>query len=472
MGERMRVILGTTDGTGYNKRLALAASCAGIFLAVLRSTSANTALPEIRADLGGAVSGLQWVVGGYTLVLASLLLSVGALTDRLGAKRLFLAGLGLFALLSALSAAAPSLGTLIAFQAPLGVAGALLGPPSLAIVARVFAEPSERARAIGLWAASTGLAVAAGPVMGGVVAGTLGWRGLFLVNVPLALLVAAVVARSVPETARADGRGLDPAGQATGILTLFALTFAFIEGGRQGLSAVVVAALAVAVLGALVFLSVERRLERRGAHAMLPPGLFRDPGFSVGTVVAVVLTFCVFGQIFLLSLFLGSLLDYPALKTGLAFVPLAVVTFGASILAGRLTARLGPRWPMVLGSTLASLGSLVLLLVGEETSYPLILANLLLVGFGGGLVQPSSAAAVLSSAPGGRTGVASAVVNASRQVGGVLGVAILGSLVAGGSFISGLHFASYICAGAFLVGAVLSFGFLNASGKASSEQEA
>ena len=193
---------GGTDG----KRLALAASCAGIFLAVLRSTSANTALPEIRADLGGAVAGLQWVAGSYTLVLASLLLSVGALTDRLGARRLFLAGLGFFALFSALSAAAPSLEFLIAFQGPLGVAGALLGPPSLAIIGRLFAEPSERARAIGLWAASTGLAVAAGPVLGGVLTGALGWRGLFLANAPLALLVAERPAWSARQAGR-RGKG-------------------------------------------------------------------------------------------------------------------------------------------------------------------------------------------------------------------------------------------------------------------------
>ena len=450
-----------TSGTDNNlKRIVLAASCAGIFLAVLRSTSANTALPEIRADLGGSVAGLQWVAGSYTLVLAGLLLTVGALTDRLGAKRLFVAGLGFFALFSALSAAAPSLGSLIAFQAPLGVAGALLGPPSLAIIGRVFDEPSERARAIGLWAASTGLAVAAGPALGGVLAGALGWRGLFLFNVPLALLVAAVAARFVPETARAGNRGLDPVGQVTGVLALFALTFALIEGGRQGFSAVVAAALVTAVLAALAFLAVERRLERRGAHAMLPLGMFVDPWFSVATVVGVVLTFCVFGQIFLLSLFLGSVLGYPALLMGLAFLPLAVVTFCASILAGRLTAKFGPRWPMVVGCASASLGSLVLLLVGEETSYPLVLANLLVVGFGGGLVQPSSAAAVLSSAPAERTGVASAVVNASRQVGGALGVALLGSLIARGAFVEGLHLAGYICAAAFLFGAALSLLYM------------
>lgn len=459
-----------TGGAG-GKRLALAASCAGIFLAVLRSTSANTALPEIRADLGGAVAGLQWVAGSYTLVLASLLLSVGALTDRFGARRLFLVGLGFFALFSALSAAAPTLEILIAFQAPLGVAGVLLGPPSLAIIGRLFAEPSERARAIGLWAASTGIAVAAGPVLGRVLTGALGWRGLFLVNVPLALLVTAVAACFVPETARASERGLDPVGQATGVLALFALTFAFIEGERQGFSAVVVAALATAIVVGIAFLIVERRLERRGAHTMLPLGLFRDPRFSVGTVVGVVLTFCVFGQIFLLSLFFGSVLGYPALLTGLAFLPLAVVTFGASILAGGLTSKVGPGWPMAVGSAMASLGSLVLLLVGEETSYPLILANLLIVGLGGGLVQPSSAAAVLSSAPTGKTGVASAMVNASRQLGGVLGVALLGSLVAGGAFVSGLHLAGCVCAGAFLLGAVLSLSYLSTSGKGSSEQE-
>jgi DHA2 family methylenomycin A resistance protein-like MFS transporter len=298
----------------------------------------------------------------------------------------------------------------------------------------------------------------------------LGWRGLFLVNLPLALLVAVVVARFVPKTARASERGLDPVGQATGVLALFAITFGFIEGGRQGFSAVVAAALVTAVLAALAFVAVEGRLERRGARAMLPLGLFRDPSFSVATVVGVVLTFGVFGQIFLLSLFLGSVLGYPALLMGLAFLPLAVVTFGASILAGRLTAKVGPRWLMVVGSAIASLGSLVLLLVGEETSYLLILANLLIVGIGGGLVQPSSVAALLSSVPAERTGVASAVVNASRQVGGVLGVALLGSLVAGEAFVSGLHLAGYICGGAFLVGALLSFSYLNKPGKGSSER--
>jgi DHA2 family methylenomycin A resistance protein-like MFS transporter len=301
------------------------------------------------------------------------------------------------------------------------------------------------------------LAVAVGPVLGGVLTSALGWRGLFLVNVPLALLVAVVTARFVPETARASERGLDPMGQATGVLALFALTFGLIEGGRQGFSAIVVAALTTALVGAITFLIVERRLESRGAHAMLPLGLFRDPRFSVGTVVGVVLTFCVFGQVFLLSLFFGSVLGYPALLMGLAFLPLAVVTFGASILAGGLTSKFGTRWLMVVGSATASLGSLVLLLVGEETSYLLILVNLLIVGIGGGLVQPSSVAAVLSSAPAERTGVASAVVNASRQVGGVLGVALLGSLVAGETFVSGLHLAGYICTGTFLVGAVLSF---------------
>ena len=328
------------------------------------------------------------------------------------------------------------------------------------IISRVFTKPSEKARAIGIWAASNGLAAVAGPALGGVLAGTLGWRGLFLVNVPLALLVAAVAVRFVPDTVRASHRGLDPVGQVTGVLSLFTVTFALIEGGRQGFSVIVVAALLTAALGALAFLTVERWLEHRGGHAMLPLGLFRDQRCSVGTVVGVVLTFCVFGQLFLLSLFFGSLLNYPALQTGLAFLPVGVVAFGTSILAGELTAKVGPRWPMVVGSAMASLGSFVLLLVGEETSYPLILVNLVIVGFGGGLIQPSSTAAVLSSAPTESTGIASAMLNASRQVGGLLGVALLGSLVARGSFVSGLHLAGFIFGGALLVGAVLSFSYL------------
>lgn len=447
------------DEEGGDRRLVLAASCLGFFVAILRATSVNTALPAIREDLGGGVAGLQWVLNGYTLVFAGLLLTSGALSDRLGARRVFLAGLAVFAGASALSAAAPSLLALISFQALLGVGGALIVPATLAIIVGTFTDPAQRARAVGLWSATAGLGVVTGPLLGGLLAGTLGWRSVFLLNVALVALVVAL-ARSVRETPRITGRGLDLAGQATGILALGSLTYALIEGGGSGWgSAPVIAAFAVSAVGAAAFVAVERRAE----HPMLPLGLFENPTFSAGTLAGMALTFGVYGQLFLLSLYFGDVLGYPASATGLAFLPLAFVTFGASVLSGRLVARVGLRVPLVAGLLIAGLGSSLLVLAGEGTPYALVLPNLLLVGFGGGLILPPATAAVVSSAPAERAGIASAVVNSSRQASGVLGVALLGALVAGGSntsFVAGLHLAGFVCAAVFLAGAVLSLAYV------------
>lgn len=449
---------------GGGKRLVLAASCLGLFTAILRATSVNTALPTIRGDLGGEVAGLQWVLNGYTLVFAGLLLTAGALSDRFGARRVFLAGLVVFAGASALSAAAPTLFALISFQALLGVGGALVAPATLAIIADTFPEPAERARAVGLWSATAGLGVVMGPLLGGLLAGALGWRSVFLFNVLLAVIVAALVVRFVRETPRALGRRLDLAGQATGVLALGSLTYALISGGSGGWGdAPVLAGFAVSGASALAFVLVERRAEGRGGSPMLPLELFGNPTFSAGTLAGMALTFCVYGQLFLLSLFFGDVLGYSAVTTGLAFLPLAFVTFGASVLSGRLTARVGLRGPLVAGLVLAGLGSFLLVVVGEGSSYALVLPNLLLVGFGGGLILPPATAAVVSSAPAERAGIASAVVNASRQASGVLGVALLGALVAGGfdgEFVAGLRLAGIVCAGVFLAGTILSLVYV------------
>ena len=395
-------------------------------------------------------------VNGYTLVFAGLLLTAGAFSDRFGARRVFLAGLAIFAGASALSAAVPSLAVLVSFQVLLGVGGALIVPATLAIIAGTFVEPARRARAVGLWSATAGLGVVMGPLLGRLLAGTLGWRSVFLVNVALVAVVAAFV-RSVRETPRAEGRGLDLAGQATGIVALGSLTYALIEGGSRGWgSAPVFAAFAVCVVGAAAFVAVERRVE----EPMLPLALFESPTFSAGTLAGMALTFSVYGQLFLLSLYFGDVLGYPAPATGLAFLPLAFVTFGASILSGRLVARVGLRAPLVAGLVIAGLGSLLLMVVGEESSYFLLLPNLLLVGFGGGLVLPPATAAVVSSASAERAGIASAVVNSSRQASGVLGVALLGALAAGGSFVAGLRLAGVVCAGVFFAGAILSLAYV------------
>ncbi len=445
---------------GREKKLVLAVGCLGFFVAILRATSVNTALPAIRADLGGELSGLQWVLNGYTLVFASLLLTAGALADRFGARRVLLWGLGIFAIASALSAAAPTLAALISFQVLLGVGGALVVPATLASIAAAFPERAERARAVGLWSATAGLGVAMGPLLGGLLAGSLGWRSLFLLNVALVILVAVLAVRFVPESARIPDRGLDLAGQVLGILTLGSLTYALIGAGGQGWAAPsVLVAFAVFAVSAPSFALVESRLERRGASPMLPLGLFGNPTFSAGTFAGAALTFGVYGQLFLLSLFFGEVLGYSAPATGLAFLPLAAVTFGASVVSGKAMARTGLRAPLVAGLVLAGAGSLLLVLAGEGAPYALLLPNLLLVGVGGGLILPPATAAVISSAPPERAGVASAVVNASRQASGVLGVALLGSLVAGDggtAFVEGLHLAGFVCTAVFAAGAAVS----------------
>lgn len=418
---------------GGKKDLVLVASCSGIFLTIMRTAGLNPALPQIRRDFGAGVAGLQWVVNGYTLVVACLLLSASALADRVGARRTFMAGLGLFAGASALSAAAPTLVALVASQALIGVGAALLAPASLALIAHAFVEPARRARAVVLWSALAGLGAVAGPILGGILTGALGWRGIFLFDVPVAMVVLVVVARFVPETTRAGARGLDLAGQITGVIALGSLSLGLIEGGRQGWgSPVVLSALAVSVLGTLAFVAAELRVQRRGESPMLPLGFFADPSFSAGTAAGVALNFCNYGQLFLLSLFFADVRGYPPLVVGFAFLPLAFISFFGSVLAGRLTARFGARPPMVVGFALSAVGASSLLVLGEGSPYALVLPNLLLVGFGSGLVLPPATAAVVSSAPTGRAGVASAVINASRQASGVLGVALLGALAAGG----------------------------------------
>ena len=458
------------------KKLVLWASCLGFFVAILRATSVNTALPAIRADLGGELSGLQWVLNGYTLVFASLLLTSGALSDRLGARRVLLWGLGVFALGSGLSAAAPTLAVLIPLQAVLGIGGALVVPATLALISAAFPEPAERARAVGLWSATVGLGVAMGPLLGGLLAGSLGWRSLFLSNVALVVVVAALTVRFVPGSARVPGRGVDLAGQALGILALGSLTYALIEAGSRGWGEPsVLAAFAVFAVCAPAFALVERRLERRGASPMLPLALFASPIFSAGTIAGASLTFSVYGQLFLLSLFFGEVLGYGAAATGLAFLPLAFVTFGASVFSGRLMARVGLRAPLVAGLLLAGAGSLLLVLAGGDVPYAALLPNLLLVGIGGGLILPPATAAVVSSAPVGRAGIAAAIVNASRQASGVLGVALLGSLVAGeggAAFARGLHLAGIICALVLLAGATISLLYIRAPGEEAAPEEA
>lgn len=436
----------------------LAGLCLGYFMVLLDTTVVSVALPAIRSDLGGGLAGLQWVANAYTIVFAGLLLTMGALSDRLGAKRIYAAGLAAFVAASALSAAAPSLGALIALRALLGLGGAALLPASLALVANEYPDPARRTRALGIWAAVTGVALASGPVAGGVLVDAFGWRSIFLLNVPLGLASLAATVRLAAETPRQRSRGFDPAGQLAAIAAIAGLSYALMEGESYGWgSAPVLGALAIAIAAAAAFIVIEAR----GRSPLLPLSLFRHPTVSAGMLAGMAINVGFAGILFLLPLYFQQTLGWSAGSSGLALLPLTLPMAVGPILTGRLASRIGPRIPLTVGFVLVSAGTLVQAWIGADTPYAVPAAGLLLTGIGIPFIIPPLTAAVLSSAPKELTGAASGALNSSRQVGSALGVAIPGAIIAAsGSFLSGLHLALLAAFFVLLAGGVLSYAYI------------
>ncbi|MDQ2714755.1 MAG: MFS transporter [Chloroflexota bacterium] len=434
--------------------LVLLAICAGYFMVILDTTVVNVALLAIQAQLGGTVTGLQWIVDGYALVFASFLLTAGALGDRLGNKRVFLAGLVIFTAASALCGLAPALWALEIARVVQGVGAALLVPASLALLNHTFADPTQCARAIGIWGAIAGIAAGAGPVIGGFLVNVLSWRSAFLVNVPVGACGFLLALRFIPPTPRLPQRGFDLGAQVAGIVALGVLTLAIIEGNSWGWSSLpILGAAAIFVLAAATFIVIERR----AANPMLPPGLFSVPTFSAANTVGLLLNFGFYGQLFFISLFFQQIRGYSPLMTGIALLPETGMALIASFLSGRVTGRVGPRLPMVIGLALGCAGFLLMTVVDSATNYAFICVTLVAIGFGTAFTMPAMTTAVIASAPKARSGIAAAVLNASRQTGGVLGVALLGSLVSRHiSFVPGMHSALMIAGGAFLIGCLLS----------------
>jgi MFS transporter, DHA2 family, methylenomycin A resistance protein len=436
--------------------LVLASVCLGYFMAVLDSTVVNVALPDMARSLGTGIAGMQWVVDGYALVFASLLLTAGALGDRLGNKGTFVAGLALFTLASALCGIAPSLGALVAFRALQGVGAAVQVPASLALLRHHYHDPAERAQAIGIWAAATGVAVAAGPVVGGILTHAWSWRSVFLVNLPVGVLGIVLTLRHVPAVPpHADG-ALDLKAQALGITALGGLTFGLIQGGvwGWGSGAVILALLVAAVAGVLFYLS-----ERRAAHPMLPPALFRDSTFSAANAVGAILSFGFYGELFLMSLFFQQVQHRSPLAAGLALLPQMSVISLMNVVSGQVTARRGARLPMALGLAIGGAGLLGLALVSARAALLSVVAPMLAVGVGASLAMPAMTHAAIDHTPKERAGIGSAVLNASRQVGGVVGIALLGALI-GGHFMVGMHRGMLLAGALFLAGSGLSLAFV------------
>jgi DHA2 family methylenomycin A resistance protein-like MFS transporter len=455
--------------TERGRGLLLFGLALGYFMVLMDTTIVNIALPAIGTGLHGGLSSLQWVTNGYTLTFASLLLSAGALSDRFGGRRVFLAGCWSFGVLSAVCAASVNLPMLITLRALLGVSGALLLPSSLAIVANSFSDPKKRARALGNWAAITGIALVAGPVVGGVLVDVANWRWIFIVNVPIAIAAIAIVGRSATETTRRPDRGFDVAGQLAAVLALAAITYGMIRAESSGWgSPVVIASLAVFALATIGFVVNETATERRGGAAVLPFALVRNRTFSASLFAGLVVNFAISGVLFTLSLFYQSSRGYSTLVAGLAFLPLTLPTAINPIFSGRLVAKIGPRKPATLGLLLLALGtaSQAFTTSNSAAATAVGLVGLAAVGFGVSYALPALVAGLLSSVPGQLAGTASGAMNSARQTGAVVGVAVLGAVLgAAKTTADGTRVAMIIAAALMLLGALVVATFVGRPAK-------
>ncbi|WP_261568427.1 DHA2 family efflux MFS transporter permease subunit [Frankia gtarii] len=442
---------------GRPSRTLLIGLSLGYFMVLLDLTIVSVALPAISRSMHVGLSGLQWVSNGYTVTFAALLLTAGWLSDRFGGRRVFLWGLLAFGVLSGVSAAATTLPVLVVLRLALGAAGALLLPSSLAVITNAYTDPAERARAVGSWAAITGAALAAGPVVGGVLTETVGWRAIFLVNVPLALISLIITVRLAPETARKQRSGLDLPGQISGVIALAALVYGLVEGPAKGWGAAeVLAAFAIMVAATAVFLGAEMRA---GDAAMLPTRMFRSRGFSAALVAGLLANFGLSGLLFVLSLFFQDARGYSAFSAGLAFLPLTLPTAVNPIFTGRLVGRIGPRRPATIGFVLMGVGALIQAPFTSDSGLALAatVLGLLVFGFGISFTLPALVAGVASTVPVEFAGIGAGALNSARQVGASLGVAVLGVILSvASSNATGTRIALLVGGGVLLIGALVS----------------
>jgi MFS transporter, DHA2 family, methylenomycin A resistance protein len=445
-------------------RWTLAALCLGWFIVIVDATIVNVALPTLAHELPASITDLQWVVDGYTVTFAGLLLSGGVLADRFGARRAYAGGLVLFCAASAACALAPGLAVLITARVAQGVGSALLVPACLALIQASYHDRDTRSWAIGIWATVGGLAGGSGPLFGGVLTDAFGWRALFWVNVPVGVVTLLLTRRYVsagdrPEPRADDRRGLDLTGQAAGGVALLGLTAGAVEAGRGGWTAALpLSLLAIGVAGAIAFVLVERRVRR----PMLPLSIFSHRELSAATAIGFAMNFSFYGLLFVEAIVLERRYGFSPLLTGLALLPQTGVIAVGSWLGGRATTRIGARIPMAVGMAVGAAGFLGLCVIGPHTPYVALVVPMLAAGFGISFCMPAATSAVVEAAPEGRAGIASGALNASRQVGGALGIALLGAFIAsagGGSsldhVITGARIAFLIAAATYLAGLVL-----------------
>ncbi|MCK1742668.1 MFS transporter [Bradyrhizobium sp. 139] len=433
--------------------LTLAAMSLGYGVVQLDVTIVNTALDAMGKTLGGGVAKLQWVVSAYTIAFAAFILTAGALGDRIGAKRIFMAGFAIFTAASLACAMSPNAAVLIAARLVQGLAAAILVPNSLALLNHAYADDRERGRAVAVWAAGASLALTAGPFVGGALITLVGWRAIFLVNLPIGLAGLWLSWRYASETTRARSREIDLPGQISAIGALGVLAGALIEAGARGWThPAVIAAFVAAAAFAVLFVWREGRT----AQPMLPLSLFSHRLFTLTTIVGLLVNIAIYGLIFVLSLYFQRINGLSAWWTGLAFVPMMGAVLPANLLAPRLAERIGSCPTIVVGACISALGCLGLLWIEARTSYWAIFAQMIAISGGLGLLVPPLTSTLLGSIDKARSGIAAGVLNATRQTGSVLGVALFGSLVGSDSaFMMGLHQSLIISAAVLLLAAAV-----------------
>jgi EmrB/QacA subfamily drug resistance transporter len=387
----------------------------------------NVAIPTIQRSLHLSVAGLEWVVSGYVLVFAGLMLVGGRLADVFGRRRVFLIGLSVFTLSSLAAGLATSGGMLIAFRAVQGLGAALLVPTTLAIIIATFDDVRERTRAIGIWTAISALALAFGPLIGGFISQNFHWGWIFFINVPVGIVTFAMAVAWMAESrGRSASRRLDIPGLASSAVALFTLTYALIEGHARGWTSVqILGSFAVAAAAAVTFVLIEARSQ----HPMIQISLFRSRAFSGGTVVMMMWAFGVFGIYFFTSLYLQSVLGFSPLKAGLAFLPMALVLAVFATISEPVAARISAHRTVALGLAIMVGGLYLFARQGLHASYAGLMPGFLLFGAGAGLMNVPLTNAILESVPADRSGVASALINASREVAGLLGITVIGAVL-------------------------------------------
>jgi EmrB/QacA subfamily drug resistance transporter len=443
------------------KWLTLAAVSVGLFMIMLDNTVVNVALPSIERDLNAGLSELQWIVTGYALTFAALLLVGGKVADAYGRRLIFVIGIAVFTLASLLCGLSGSSEMLIGARVLQGAGAALMNPATLSLIAAAF-PPRERGTAIGIWAGVSALALAIGPLVGGLITEHLNWNWIFFINVPFGLVGIAASFVLIQESRDETHERLDLPGLATSGLGLFALTYALIEANTYGWTSTrIVGSFVVAAIALVVFVV----LERHQRAPMLQLELFRNRTYTGANLAMLLVSLSMFGVFFFVSLFMQNVLGYSAVQAGAAFLPMTILIILVAPIAGRTADRVGSRGLMTVGMTLIAIQLLLFSRLSVDSSYWHLLPSLVIGGLGMALTMTPSTAAATRAVPVDKAGVGSAVLNSARQVGGTMGIAVMGAIVASQmgatydpkSFVVGFERALVVAAGIAAVGAIVAF---------------